>query len=245
MPEIKLKVELLRNTLQPEELVAMGAKLCYTNMDLNSLQDKISTSDQSKFIQKLNALGHSSVQEHATFTFAISGISRVCLAQLTRHRLASFSVQSQRYVSFGDGFNFIIPPKIAALGDEATQEYIDQMNTMHKWYKQWQEKLEKGEQGNEDARFVLPGACETRLILTMNVRELKHFLALRMCNRAQWEIRNLANEMFKISLDIAPVLFENAGAGCLRGACPEGNMTCGLAKEIREERKQLLLNLKK
>ena len=243
MPETKLKVELLRHTYKPEELVSMGAKLCYTNMDLNSLQDKISTKDQSSFIKKLNALGHNSVQEHASFTFAISGISRVCLAQLTRHRLASFSVQSQRYVSFGDGFNFIIPPKIAALGDEAKQEYIDQMNTMHKWYKQWQDKLEKGEQGNEDARFVLPGACETRLILTMNARELKHFFSLRMCNRAQWEIRDLAAQMFLICLNIAPVLFENAGAGCIRGACPEGSMSCGLANEIREERKQLLLKL--
>lgn len=240
MPQTHLRVSLIRHTYNPQELIALGAKLCYSGLSLDDLEEKISSSDQTKFIEKLNMLGHNSVSEHACFSFAISGISRICLAQLTRHRMASFSVQSQRYVSLADGFSYIVPPKIEALGQEAVQEYIEQMNTMHNWYIKWQEKLEKGEQGNEDARFVLPGACETRLLLTMNVRELKHFFALRMCNRAQWEIRALAQEMFKLCMDVAPVLFKSAGAGCLRGSCPEGAMTCGKQKQIREDRTNYL-----
>ena len=241
MPAVEMKCELIRHTLSPEEMVALGAKLCYSGAHVNDLLQRVEAKDQSAFVEKILGMGHESVMEHASFTFAIEGVSRVLLAQITRHRLASFSVQSQRYVSYESGFGYVIPPRIQALGCEAVEEYKQQMQTMQEWYVQWQEKLGKtGEGTNEDARFVLPGACETRLIVTMNVRELRHFFSLRMCNRAQWEIRALATAMHRECLKVAPALFRDAGPGCLRGACPEGAKSCGKAAQIRSDRQQLL-----
>lgn len=238
-----MRVELIRHTISPEESVALGAKLCYSKASICDLKEKIERKDQAEFVQKLLDMGHESVLEHASFTFGIEGVSRVLLAQLTRHRLASFSVQSQRYVSYEKGFGYIIPPKIAALGPEATSEYHRQMETLQEWYHEWQKKLGEGEKGNEDARFVLPNACETRILMTMNVRELRHFFSLRMCSRAQWEIREMARQMHRLCLEVAPALFRDAGPGCLRGKCPEGEKSCGRMAEIREERKQLMASM--
>ena len=218
MPRSTMKVALIRHTLSPEEVVALGARLCYSRATVDSLQQRVSRDDQSEFVSRILSMGHESVLEHASFTFAMEGVSRVLLAQITRHRLASFSVQSQRYVSYEKGFGYIVPPKIEALGEDAVAEFERQMDTMHQWYTGWQEKLGAGEGGNEDARFVLPGACETRMMVTMNVRELRHFFSLRMCSRAQWEIRALATEMHRLCMEIAPALFADAGPGCLRGA---------------------------
>ncbi len=236
----KLKVILLRHTLEPEETIALAAKLCYSKSTISDLKDKISQKDQSEFIRKLMDMGHESVLEHVSFTFGIEGVSRVLLAQLTRHRIASFSVQSQRYVSYENGFGYIIPDSITALGEESVNKFREQMNTLEKWYKEWQKLLGKGEKSNEDARFVLPNACETRIILTMNVRELRHFFSLRMCSRAQWEIRKMAEEMFRLCFETAPSLFINAGPACLRGKCPEGEKSCGKAAKIREDRHALV-----
>ncbi len=244
MPEVKMHVELVRHTLSPEEMVAMGAKLCYSGAHVNELLNRIEAKDQSAYVEKIMSMGHESVLEHSSFTFAIEGVSRVLLAQLTRHRLASFSVQSQRYVSYETGFGYIIPPKIQALGDEAVEEYRREMDCMETWYRSWQEKLGKnGENSNEDARFVLPGACETRILMTMNARELRHFFSLRMCNRAQWEIRELACRMHMACLEVAPALFKDAGPGCLRGGCPEGEKSCGKSAEKRQQRQELLEKL--
>ena len=237
MPRAEMKVALIRHTLSPEEVVALGARLCYSKARVDDLLERVSTRDQTDFVNRIMGMGHDSVLEHASFTFGIEGVSRVLLAQITRHRLASFSVQSQRYVSYESGFGYIVPPKIEALGAEAVAEFEQQMDTLHQWYTRWQEKLGTGEGGNEDARFVLPGACETRMMVTMNVRELRHFFSLRMCTRAQWEIRALANEMHRLCMEVAPALFENAGPGCLRGACPEGEKSCGKLLQMREERK--------
>ena len=237
----QLKVVLIRHTLSPEETVALGARLCYSSSDIEGLQEKVSAKDQSAFIDRLLQMGHLSVLEHASFTFGVEGVSRVLLAQLTRHRLASFSVQSQRYVSYENGFGYVIPPKIRDLGPEAAAEFQREMDTIEEWYAAWQEKLGKnGETSNEDARFVLPNACETRILMTMNVRELRHFFSLRMCSRAQWEIREMAEQMFLLCLQTAPHLFADAGPGCLRGKCPEGEKSCGKAALIREERQKLL-----
>ena len=236
-----MKVILIRHTYSPEETVSLAAKLCYSKSTIEDLREKISRKDQSEFIEKLMKMGHESVLEHTSFTFGIEGVSRVLLAQLTRHRIASFSVQSQRYVSYENGFGYIIPESIAALGDEAVEEYAAQMETIENWYRGWQEKLgRQGEKSNEDARFVLPNACETRIIVTMNTRELLHFFSLRMCSRAQWEIRNMAEQMFLLCLQTAPSLFKNAGPSCLRGSCPEGEKSCGKAAQLREARKALL-----
>lgn len=238
----KLKVVLLRYTPMPEETIAFGAKLCYSKSTIDNLKEKISVNDQSAFVEKLLNMGHESVLEHASFTFGIEGVSRVLLAQLTRHRIASFSVQSQRYVSYAGGFGYIIPESIEKLGEEAVQKFAGQMETIEKWYKEWQEQLGTGEKSNEDARFVLPNACETRILLTMNARELRHFFSLRMCNRAQWEIRHLAWEMFRLCMQTAPAVFKNAGPGCIRGKCPEGEKSCGHASDVRREYEKILLS---
>lgn len=239
--EKRLKVVLIRHTPAPEETIAMGARLCYSKSTIEELQNRISQKDQSDFIEKLMKMGHQSVFEHASFTFGIEGVSRVLLAQLTRHRIASFSVQSQRYVSYENGFGYIIPESIRALGKEAEEKYRQQMETLETWYKDWQKLLgSAGEKSNEDARFVLPNACETRILLTMNARELLHFFSLRMCTRAQWEIRAMAEQMFLLCLRTAPSIFRNAGPSCLTGACPEGEKSCGQAALIRKNREALL-----
>ena len=244
MPERSLRVQLVRHTYNPQELVALGARLCYAGGTLDSLVEKISGNDQEAFVQKVMGMGHDSVLEHASFSFLVEGVSRVLLAQLTRHRIASFSVQSQRYVSYASGFGYIIPPAIRSLGPEAVAEYEAQMAQMQSWYEGWQKKLgDAGEKSNEDARFVLPNACETRILMTMNARELRHFFALRMCSRAQWEIRQMAQSMFEQVCRVAPAMFRDAGPGCLRGACPEGQKSCGRAKDIRASRDAFLKTL--
>lgn len=238
MGRVDLNVQLLRHTPEPEEIVAMGAKLCYTNNDLGKLQKGVGEKEQGPFIEKLLDMNHLSPIEHISFTFGVEGVSRSLLAQITRHRIASFSVKSQRYVSAeseqGDCFNYIIPPNIEALGDEAIQKFNEQMLTIQAWYDEWLAKLgDKGEKSNEDARFILPNACETKMIVTMNARELLHFFKLRCCNRAQWEIRELAIAMQSLCKKAAPHIFNNAGPGCVTGPCPEGKFTCGQAKEMR------------
>ena len=234
MPETQLRVTLIAHTLDPEKTCALAARTCYSGMEYDELQTLVQEKDQAAFLRRITASGHLSVLEHASFTFGISGVSRALLAQLTRHRIASFSVQSQRYVSLEKGFGYIVPPRIRALGEEAVREFEAQMAQMQAWYVQWQEKLGKGEGSNEDARFVLPNACETHITVTMNARELLHFFSLRCCSRAQWEIRAMAREMLRLCRQAAPVIFENAGPGCVSGACPEGAKSCGQMEEMRE-----------
>ena len=240
MPQRKLKVELLCHTAAPDVTVAMGARICYAGIDVDALREQVEARDRAALIQRVMDGGHLSTVEHASFTFAVEGISRVLLAQLTRHRIASFSVQSQRYVSMHDGFDYIVPPAIEALGGEAVARYSGQMAQMHAWYAQWQQELGgKSEKANEDARFVLPNACTTRLMMTMNARELLHFFSLRCCRRAQWEIRAMATEMLRQALRAAPAIFAQAGPGCVRGQCPEGSKSCGAAAQVKEELRRL------
>ena len=236
MPEVTPNVKLIRYTPAPEELIAMAGKLCYSAADLDDLGEGVAERDQTKYLSRLSEMGHYSTFEHASFTFGIEGVSRSLLAQITRHRIASFSVQSQRYVALGDdenGFDYIVPPRIAALGEEAEAEYHAQMAQMNAWYQAWRKRLGTGEASNEDARFVLPNAAATRMLVTMNARELLHFLSLRCCNRAQWEIRSVAWQMLALAYEAAPALFGKAGPGCLRGACPEGRKCCGHSDEVR------------
>lgn len=243
MGRTSLKVELLTCTPDPQEIVAMSARLCYSGADVETLKQGVAKKDQSGYLKRLMDMGHLSPIEHCSFSFGIEGVSRSLLAQITRHRIASFSVQSQRYVSKvqKEGcFSYIIPPAIEALGEEAVQQYHEQMMTMQGWYNHWHEKLGSGESSNEDARFVLPNACETRMVATMNARELMHFFRLRCCNRAQWEIRALAWEMLRLCEQKAPALFRDVGPGCLSGACPEGKMSCGKSAAIKKKKEGLL-----
>lgn len=242
MPEVKQNVKLLSYTPGAEKLTAMGAKLCYSPSCIDDIADGLTEDKAAAFIEKIIDIGHLSTIEHASFTFGIEGISRTLLAQITRHRMASFSVQSQRYVSYSEnGFSYIVPPTIQALGTDAVSKYHVQMQTMQCWYDEWRLALgEKGEKANQDARFVLPGACETKMIVTMNARELLHFFSLRCCNRAQWEIRALAWHMLKLVCEVAPALFTTAGPSCVRGKCSEGAKTCGQMKEIQQKQSDIL-----
>lgn len=222
-------VTLVGHTPDPELAVALAARLCYSPVAIGDLRERLSGSDIRGFLEKILTLGHLSVLEHASFTFGIEGISRVTTHQLVRHRVASFSQQSQRYVSHREMFHVVIPPSISA-DPEMAEHFAAQVRRLHRFYG---EMVERGIPA-EDARYILPNATETKILATMNARELLHFFRLRCCERAQWEIRFLAVEMLKLAQSVAPILFEGAGPGCLTGTCPEGVMTCGRMGAVRE-----------
>ena len=221
-----MKVTLLTHTPMPEKIVAAAARCCYSNDDPDKLLDEMTDEKAAKFLQKLNDLGHQSPLEHVSFTFAINGVSRALLAQITRHRLASFSVRSQRYCGFQSS-DFIEPPSISKSEvKEIFDEALEQTKNNY-------DKLIEADIAKEDARMVLPNAAATSMVVTMNARELLHFFSLRCCSRAQWEIRGLANEMVKIVKEIAPNLFNKAGAACVQlGYCPEDKFSCGRAPTL-------------
>ena len=223
-------VSLLTYTPEAEAVVATAARLCYSAVDCQALLKRSVPADDQRMISKVLAIGHHGVLEHAVFTFAAEGISRALTHQLVRHRLASFAQQSQRYVDFDGGFEYEVPPTIAEQPELAAR-FDDEMHRLAALYAD----LREAGIAAEDARFVLPNASHSRLILTMNARELRHFFRLRCCRRAQWEIRDLAKIMLKEVLKVAPALFQKAGPGCLAGACPEGEMSCGAATEVRRE----------
>lgn len=247
-----LNVKLIAHTPDPEAVVAAAARLCYSAVGVEALLEAQTPEKNTKFVKMLASMGHESPIEHVSFTFAIEGVSRSLLAQITRHRIASFSVQSQRYVRLDD-FRFVIPPEIEA--DPASKAlFLEAMKQQGEEYlalaAALQEKhtrslmaqgldeqtaAKKAEKmANEDARFVLPNACETKLVVTMNARSLKNFFRLRCCSRAQWEIRALAEEMFRLVYPIAPALFSAAGPSCVaEGRCTEGKMTCGRMAEVQ------------
>ncbi len=240
MPQTNLKVILLKYTAEPEETIAMASKLCYSASDIGSLKEKIKKKDQQSFVEKLMKMGHMSPIEHASFTFAIEGISRACSHQLVRHRIASYSQQSQRYVNEESGFDYVIPPLI--MNDPELKNYfIDFMAEAQKAYNHLVSKLHekgiKGELANQDARFVLPNAAETKIMVTMNARELLHFFKQRCCNRAQWEIRQMAESMLSLVKNIAPSIFLKAGPACLDTPCPEGDYSCGKREDVRKKYK--------
>lgn len=242
MKETSLKVSLLKHTPEPEDVIALSARLCYSPIGIDKLKEKLSKNEKEKLINLIRESGHLSPFEHVSFTFAVEGISRACSHQLVRHRLASYSQQSQRYVSEEKGFDFIIPSSIKE-NKETEMIFLEAMEKAHEYYCRLLQKLEekgfKGELARQDARFVLPNAAETKIVITMNARELLHFFRVRCCNRAQWEIRQLAIEMLKIVKKIAPILFINAGPACVSGKCPEGKFSCGEAQKIRKKFKSL------
>lgn len=249
-----MNVFLIEHTPDPEKLVATAAKLCYSSSDISSLRNGLTDEKISEFIDMLVSIGHESVMEHVSFTFGIEGISRACSHQLVRHRIASYSQKSQRYVN-ENGFSFITPPAVENC-PQANEEFIKAVDSIQESYKKIADaltELHKNEfisQGlnektalskarklaNEDARFILPNACETKIVVTMNVRSLFNFFQHRCCNRAQWEIRAVADEMLKLCKEAAPHIFAHAGPSCVaEGKCPEGNMTCGKFAEMREK----------
>lgn len=246
-----MNVQLLAYTPNPEQVIAAAAKLCYAKSDIQGLFDKLTPEKTEAFLEHLASLGHESPIEHVSFTFGIEGVSRALLAQITRHRLASYSVQSQRYVE-KSGFDFVIPPEIEAI-PEAREVFLREMEHDAEVYATLRELLVKkhtadnlamgmsetdaafaaGKKANEDARMILPNACDTRIIVTMNARSLYNFFRQRCCQRAQWEIRAVATEMLRLVKEVAPTLFGKAGPACVKGACSEGSYSCGKQKEMR------------
>lgn len=238
MGKTEQMVKLLKYTPEPEKTVAMAARLCYSAAGIESLDKELTAEKSASLIKNLLSMGHFSPLEHVSFTFGIEGVSRSLLAQITRHRIASFSVKSQRYVSemssSGRTFNYIIPPRIKELGKEYEEKFEEQMEQIQEWYDYWCRVLsDSGNKAFEDARFVLPNAAETNFIMTMNARELHHFFRLRCCNRAQWEINYLAWEILKYVKSTAPALFVTAGPDCIISKCKEGEMSCGESDKVR------------
>lgn len=218
-----MNVVLLNHTPEPERAIATAARLCYAPVGAVELLETMSDDAIRKVLKVIITSGHFSALEHASYTFAIDGVSRAMTHQLVRHRLASYNQQSQRYVTYGDEPEFIYPSLILA-NPEALKIYEQGLRVAWETYR----KLVDQGVPAEDARYILPNAMETKIIVTMNVRELYQvFFAERCCNRAQWEIRAVANRMLELVEPTAPYIFMDAGPGCRRGPCPEGKMTCG------------------
>ncbi|MFH1849430.1 MAG: FAD-dependent thymidylate synthase [archaeon] len=220
--EARLNVKLLRHTPEPERAIATAARLCYFKSDIGDLMKEMTDDKCDKLLKRLVAMGHMSPFEHASFTFAVEGVSRALTHQLVRHRIATFSQQSQRYVD-ADGFSYIIPPTV-----QDRERYEKIMHDLSTAYSDLRKTVPK-----EDARYVLPNAAETKIMITMNARELQHFFRLRCCNRAQWEIRDMAAEMLRLARKAAPLIFARSGPGCISGPCPEGEMGCGRIGDVR------------
>lgn len=235
----------------PESVVAAAGKLCYSKVSALDIAKRINDDEVSKFVGMLSSMGHASPLEHISFTFAIDGISRTCSHQLVRHRIASYSQQSQRYVDLKDTFSYIIPDSIYN-NLEARKLYIESMENDFDNYRSITKALCDGyvndgmdyksasKKAIEDARFALPNACETKIVVTMNARSLLNFFNLRLCNRAQWEIRKVANLMLDLVMDYAPHIFAKAGAPCTFGKCSEGTMSCGNRVYPLEKQRRLI-----
>ena len=224
-----LRVFLLKHTPEPEQTVAFAAKLCYSPLGIAQLREKNQAADVQAFLRRIIRMGHHSVLEHASFTFGIEGISRVTSHQLVRHRLASYSQQSQRYVREKGQFDYITPPSIAH-NEQARRAFEAMMRQAQLLY----DELVGQGVAAEDARYVLPNAAETKIVVTMNARELRHFFRLRCCNRAQWEIRRMAMAMLERVKAAAPLIFEDCGPVCLNKPCPEGKLGCGKQEQVKQ-----------
>lgn len=211
-------VKLLAHTENADALCAAAGNSCYSERPSYEIVEDINA---DRVLSRIVGMGHHSVIEHAVFTFSVEGVSRALTHQLVRHRMASFSQQSQRYVSLTEP-SYVVPHTVS--GDpEAIRVYDETMAAIWDAYG----KLEAMGVPAEDARYLLPNGCTTNITITMNARELLHFFSLRCCNRAQWEIRELADEMLRLCRDVSPVIFRDAGPPCVRGPCPEGKLSCG------------------
>jgi thymidylate synthase (FAD) len=233
-----MDVKLLSYTNKPKELIYSAARQCYSKYSAAELYEKTAKIPAVKlkdFVKQLISRGHLSPLEHVSFTFAIEGVSRTCTHQLVRHRIASFSQQSQRYVDMSE-FKFIIPPQIEK-NKKAKERFLAAIEQAKTAYKDIQAALTQDlgsdkEKVNQDARFILPEASETKIVVTMNTRELLHFFSERMCVRAQWEIRGLASKMLVLAMKVLPEVFSYGGAKCkMLGYCPENNQDCRVNKK--------------
>lgn len=226
-----MKVVLLSHTPEPERSIALAARLCYSPKSPADLDNSMTPKEIDRVLNTIISQGHGSALEHATFTFGIEGISRACTHQLVRHRLASYNQQSQRYVTAKDSGNYVVPPSIEELEEPPYFETDLEVaaayeRIIEECFFVYNRLINQGIP-KEDARYVLPNAVCSNIVVTMNVRELLHFFNLRTCNRAQWEIREVAERMLKLCKEVSPKLFKNAGPDCVVDVCHEGKMSCG------------------
>lgn len=230
-----MEVKLIAYTPKPDMVCAAAAFTSWKKKTTAELFEQLSEKEALDFLKMVMGFGHASVTEHACFTFSISGVSRALTHQLVRHRLASFTQQSQRYVKFTKEEIQYVTPHTIENDKEVKKLYDAHMVQVADIY----DKLIKKGIPPEDARFVLPNAATTNIVVTMNARELLHFIRLRSCERTQWELREVSIKMLKLAKKVAPVLFSDGGPGCVIGPCPEGKMTCGKIVEVRERFKSL------
>ena len=235
MPVSPLSVELLAATPNALSLIYAAFRQCYhagfvADMWPRLLSGAVEREVQADFVRKVLESGHDSPIEHASFTFAVAGISRACSHQIVRHRLASYSQQSQRYVD-GSDMDYVLPPAIAKIPEarERFEAFMAEVGNAYRDLKGILEAHGRKDKAKEDARFVLPQAAETKIVITMNCRALLHFFHLRCCMRAQWEIRALAEAMLALCKAELPAIFATAGAKCESlGYCPEApRFACG------------------
>ena len=223
-----LDVKLLAHTTYPVRVVAAAAKLCYSGSSVGELLDGLDEANISRLLSILRESGHMSPYEHASFTYAVEGVSRVATHQLVRHRIASYSQRSQRYVSM-DNHGCVLPPEVGnvegarAIFEECAKKARDAY-----------ERMTALGVPMEDARFILPHGWETAVVITMNARELTHFFGLRLCRRAQWEIRETARRMLVLAFGVARELFLSAGPSCVTRVCAE-RQSCGMPYKNTEE----------
>jgi len=212
-----VNVRLLACTQNADIICAAAGRSCYSE---SPSADLLGMKDHERVLANIVGMGHHSVVEHAVFTFSVDGVSRALTHQLVRHRIASFSQQSQRYVPLKEP-TYVVPETVKA--DPKTLElYEDTMRAIWDAYGKLSESIPA-----EDARYLLPNGCTTNITITMNARELHHFFSQRCCERAQWEIRELAERMLALCMETSPVIFKDAGPPCMRGPCPEGKLSCG------------------
>ena len=217
-----MNVALLYHTENPERAVATAARICYASVGATELMESMTDEQVRSVLTTIMRSGHYSTLEHASYTFAVDGVSRALTHQLVRHRLASFNQQSQRYVRFDEAPNVVVPDSVDA-DPELRRIFDEAIDTAYGAYK----ALAEAGVPAEDARYVLPNACESKIVITMNIRELLHFFEVRCCRRAQWEIREMAQRMLDLVTPTAPFIFMDAGPSCRRGPCTEGAMSCG------------------
>ena len=211
-----MSVGLISYTPNPEILCARMASVSWRK----KIPKNLSIEEAREIIKRVIGYGHVSVIEHASFTFFIDGVSRAFSHQLVRHRLASYTQQSLRYVNLSgkSSYHIEFPQRHGLILHDMYEEHMKKSKELYN-------HMIEQQVPPEDARLILPIGTQTKIAVTMNARELLHFFSLRCCSRAQWEIRRVANLMLKLVKEVAPTIFENAGPRCKQlGYCPEKDL---------------------
>lgn len=230
-----MDVYIIARTSNPLQTIETAARTCYSDKSPKEIIEDIKNhpnhEKSMKYVRGVFKSGHLSVFEHVSFTFGIEDVSRAFLAQITRHRLASFSVRSQRYVDMRSAYQNTIEETLKYLSNMKEENVIKYINESFEGYNA---SLEDGDL-KEMARLLLPEATLTTMVVTMNVRELVHLFSLRLCVRAWKPMRDVVEKMYECVMEELPEVFELVGPSCKTlGYCPEGNRSCGKAPTIKQ-----------